>query len=451
MPPLSRRDLLGFLATSALGCGRRDARAPNAQGAGGAGACPLTTRRPRSTLPGALRTEARTLTTRQHDGFSLLGVGTVLSTDPEFVPAVAEDEAELCHLARAAHSSMCASVDFRRFLVLAFAQPDPGCRVWHEPAALQLSPQAELVADLVWPSPCVWGPSGENRDLIRFLAIARTSLPSEGFRFRDRAGRLVDVPLFHPQGRLPIQAPEPDRPDIPAHGPLLGECELPLPDAGARLTRLYDGRFVWVIRHQDGHLSVLEGRHPASPFEGYPGLGKLLLWDSQLRRLDDVYDEYGASRSSPNLTRYAAHLDGDIVRIGSPMAALGRKLTEPFATNRVDLVRTLREGKALLAAFPWLAPAEALRAAAGSTVLLDASLEFGPYHAPRLLAGAERPNALPVNMLSGLEQIRTPERYVALGPLVARVRAERFLDVALTRAVVPIFRTNSVVRRHCTA
>jgi hypothetical protein len=176
-----------------------------------------------------------------------------------------------------------------------------------------------------------------------------------------------------------------------------------------------------------------------------------LLWDSQLRRLDDVYDEYGVSRSSPNLTRYAARLDGGIVRIGGPAAALGRKLTEPLAKNRVDLSRTLREHQALLRAFQWLTPAEALRAAPGSTVLLDASLEFGPDHAPRLLGGAERsePTPLAADLLIGLDHIRTPERYVAAGPLVARVRAKRILDVALTRAVVPTFRTNSVVRRHC--
>ena len=194
-----------------------------------------------------------------------------------------------------------------------------------------------------------------------------------------------------------------------------------------------------VIR-QGWHASVPTAH--AQPVRGFIRVGKLLLWDRQLRRLTTFRSTVITLESQPKpLKRLSRRRNRSHRR---SHAALGRA-DGAVATPRRPRAHAARGQRRSV---PSVLPCGAFGAAPDSTVLLDASLEFGPHHAPRLLAGADRPigAALPVNVLSGLEHIRTPERYVAAGPLVARVRAGRFLDITLTRTVVPIFRTDSVVR-----
>lgn len=103
---------------------------------------------------------------------------------------------------------------------------------------------------------------------------------------------------------------------------------LPAPPAGeTRAGQLDDGTPVFIVRHDDGAVSVVDARSlPA----GGVGPGGVVSWAVDSRRFmgrgyvrGGAWDEYGrALHDGPDhdLGRFAAALDGDEVRIGQPIA-----------------------------------------------------------------------------------------------------------------------------------
>lgn len=387
-------------------------------------------------LPPSDATDGRVLTTREPNGFHLLGVSGLREYDPKFDAAVAEDSASLCALADRVNWTETRDVDFSRYVVFAFSVQNRGsnCNPLQEPAHLKLSADGRLQPRLLGPSSCAWFGKDDLRDVVRLLAIARVGLPKRGFIYELPDGSERGFWLAHPLGREEPD-PLPEEPELPVPSERLGSARLP-PAGQVELARLDDGAFVWVVRHRDETVSVLEATI-GSFFRGYGGLGKLLIWDPQTRRFDERYDEFGVSRDSPNLARYAASIDeiGGVVRIGRKGPSLRRKHPEPLAGSEFDRASFFQTVRHTLDGFEALSVADAQRLANGVTVLLDAHLVFDPTQPPTICSPANHEHRACTGSAVpsvGLESIRVSERWVVRGPLVATVENGRFRDVAVT-------------------
>src|SRR5262249_1135028 len=159
---------------------------------------------------------------------------------------------------------------------------------------------------------------------------ARTALPAWGFRYALRDRSIREFRLRHPLGRLPPRPPIEEPLMRPISRRVRGQ--LPIPAVGhPQLARLDDGTFVWVVHHGNHVVSVLDARSTYSFIKDLPGIAHLVRWERLTRRFQISYDEYGVSRTKPNLPRYEAEVDlrADVVRIGERGPPLQRKLMAP--------------------------------------------------------------------------------------------------------------------------
>jgi Rieske Fe-S protein len=120
---------------------------------------------------------------------------------------------------------------------------------------------------------------------------------------------------------------EADRSGGPAEGSVL---EVP-PPGEVRAGLLRDGLPVFVVRHEDGTVTVVEAFSPHVPW----GIGKLIGWCASTRTFDDpfhgsLFDEFGGYLFGPAsrdlVVRSADFLSGDRTRVtvGGPLEAESR-------------------------------------------------------------------------------------------------------------------------------
>ena len=153
------------------------------------------------------------------------------------------------------------------------------------------------------------------------VRVDRSHLPSGevtfGLAHRDEvAVAVLDAVTASEPALSAADAIETDRGRLPA--PLAGET---------RAGQLDDGTPVFVVRHDDDTVSVVDAR--SLPADGV-GSGVVVSWAVDSRRFmgrgyvrGGAWDEYGrALHDGPDhdLGRFAAALDGDEVRIGQPIA-----------------------------------------------------------------------------------------------------------------------------------
>ena len=104
----------------------------------------------------------------------------------------------------------------------------------------------------------------------------------------------------------------------------LGRLELPTPGE-LRADYLADGTPVWVVRHENGDVSVLSGFDTHRP----SGVGKILWWCHRADAFENPehgakYDEYGLRIGGPaptGLPSYSAMIEGSHVVVGKLLAA----------------------------------------------------------------------------------------------------------------------------------
>jgi hypothetical protein len=375
----------------------------------------------------------RQLTTEQPNGFYVLGGALVRdSTRLGAEAAIFEEPGSFCELLRTLAWHGPTDVDFRRYFVFAFSgADDPGCYVPTEPSALVLDADGVLTPRLVHPylvcSIAARAPQGAE-SLLRVLAVSRDGVPPWGFRHRRNDGTLETFRLHHPLGRLPPQLPG-DEPILRPSADTV-QATTALPEAGdAALTRLHDGTFVWVVHHREGGVSVLDARSTYGIYQDLPGVRTFVFWERLTRRFQRIYDEYGVARWHPNLSRYEADIDetGLIVRIGRAGPPVRRKLMVPIGDGSADGTRAYR----VLQRFEALSIDQALRAADGTTVLIDASLHVSrdrpPCVAPSDAAKCDAGSPVPV----GLEHLRAMPQAPPGAPVIARVIRGRLYDLTV--------------------
>lgn len=104
--------------------------------------------------------------------------------------------------------------------------------------------------------------------------------------------------------------------------PPSGSSVLAVPARGARADRLDDGTPVWVVRHDDGTVRVLDAASTHTPF----GAGTLVGWCDEFGGFEDpatgsAFDESGRKRAGPaptGLRTYPVSLRDDGVTVTEP-------------------------------------------------------------------------------------------------------------------------------------
>lgn len=233
---------------------------------------------------------------------------------------------------------------------------------------------------------------------------------------------------------------------------------LPLPPAGeVRSELLADGTPVWVVRHDDGTVSVLDAVSAHRPY----GIGHLVAWCESKQRFDDpaygsAYAEDGRKVAGPaptGLDAYTTAVEGDTVVVGASKTTLGkvppvgvldrdrpRRGSDCFEATAADpnvVVNTAEPHR--VGTGPGFSAEEALRQPTGQVVLVpDANVLIIEGRPSVLCAGPVRSSVPPQcdgPEVSGL-QTRAPETWALVkGDFVARVENGTLSDLAATTEI----------------
>jgi hypothetical protein len=151
-------------------------------------------------------------------------------------------------------------------------------------------------------------------------------------------------------------------------GPIVGSNTLRVPARGASPKFLADGSPVWVVRHQDGSVSVLD-----AVAEELGGVGILAHWCERASTLEGVFggifDEYGNHKAGPSnyglgLLQYAYVPAGsNTVRVTRAIGRLPRlhkplEQRGPYCNNGDFYALTTAHNST---GIPWASPDEAAK------------------------------------------------------------------------------------------
>ena len=384
------------------------------------------------TSPREVSAVARTLTTATSEGFLFLSFQqrrrNALSCAPEVF--VLESLFDL----QQAESDLDwrfgnFEVDFSTHVVFAYTLPKNYCQRYAEPLAIRLRTDGRLVPQQPTTLELVSceGPNF-HAYATNLVAIARVSLPEQGFSFMHLDGRVSFFPLGHPVGRRPPVPESVERHNFSISGEELGTFALPA-RGDAQAARLVDGRPIWLVHHQDGSVSALDARIDLR--SGLRGLGLAARWDSAARRFGNGLDEYGgAGVYESDLKRFELEVDLPTgrVRVGRHATAEKRRVMRPLvepATKSYGANDYERE-------WVWLSLEEAMVARDGSTVLVNASVMLDPKRPARLCrAGLDQrePRCVPLS-----PDIRPQDGYGRryMAPTFVVVRDGKFTEPMVT-------------------
>jgi Rieske Fe-S protein len=227
------------------------------------------------------------------------------------------------------------------------------------------------------------------------------------------------------------------------------ESQVALPESGALPQQLADGTPVWVVRHDDGSVSVVDAVSAHRPF----GAGTLVAWCESSRGFVDpmygsLYDEHGGKQAGPapsGLNTYpVTRVDADTAIVAGTAVEQPRSqdggpaLLEPAGPHCFDtdsdytsgVIEGSFESHSLASTTP-VTPKDALRETDGTLVVVDAAVVVVKGRQP-LVCTSEVSGSPPT-----CEGIPAPELYphdetpvVMRGVFVARPDAGTLTDIA---------------------
>lgn len=282
-----------------------------------------------------------------------------------------------------------AEIDFSTHLVFAYRLPEEYCQRYVEPLAIRLRADGRLEPQQPTTLPSTFcGYSGWYT--TNLVAMARVSLPERGFSFQHLDGRVSFFALTHPIGRM-APAPESlERQNVSVSGQVVGVFSLPARGT-AQAERLTDGRLIWLVHHEAGSVSALDARIDLS--WGLRGLGLAARWDPAARRFNHILDEYGgAGVHEPDLKRLELEVDAVAgkVNVGGHATAAKRRVQQPLLQPAAESYGVNDYERR----WTWLSLEEAMAAADGTTVLVNARVVLDPKR-PASLCSAEREQSGP--------------------------------------------------------
>lgn len=227
-----------------------------------------------------------------------------------------------------------------------------------------------------------------------------------------------------------------------------GAMDVAVPESGASAQQLADGTPVWVVRHDDGTVSVVDAVSTHRPF----GAGTLVAWCGASREFVDpmygsMFDERGRKRAGPAPSGLAEHPvasgDGDTVTVTGPPSDQPRveeggptpsEPAGPGCFGSIDPDTSFIEGSYEMHPLASAAPVPAETAVSqpdGTLVVLDAPVSIVDGQQPTVctspLGGS--PRACDGIAAPGLFP-QDEDNIVLRGPFIARVNDGALVDIA---------------------
>lgn len=316
-------------------------------------------------------------------------------------------------------------LDFAEFLVLGLRQTSDCLKIRPDKLLVTAGGEVKILEEARTGQ---WTCALFQNETILLLAVARSALPKR-FEFRGvgRDGITVEQVLPRtPQPRQRWITRDPSPPPAQVRGRVVR------PNAGeAALVRLDDGAPVWLVMHENGETSAFVATRPLEPEPllcNASGLLRLIVFDPSSRTFDAEFDEYGVNRYmlGPDLARYEVAvdpLDPNQILIGNRAPPSRRSIAVPPAGPSAPARAQLPDDPVSLA--------DALRAAPGSTVLVNAKLVVSSEGAFVCEPSVEVPRCSPGSPpATDIAAFSEPGPYFTVGPaLLARRSATGFSNL----------------------